>query len=88
MMKSLDRRRFLALTAATATSLKVFAQTAAPTIATLKLHSDQPGARVPENFIGLSYETNQLTDPTFFSPENAGLIAQFQAPRARGRPQR
>ncbi len=76
-MKSIDRRRFLALTAATATSLKLFAQT--PTTATLKLHPDQPGAHVPANFIGLSYETNQLTDPTFFSPENTGLIAQFRA---------
>ncbi len=79
-MKSLDRRRFLALTAATATSFKLFGQTAAPTTAvSLKLHPEQTGARVPENFVGLSYETNQLTDPTFFSPENAGLIAQFKA---------
>lgn len=78
-MKSLDRRRFLALTAAASTSFKLFAQTAAPATASLKLHPDQPGARVPENFIGLSYETNQLTDPTFFSPKNAGLIAQFKA---------
>jgi hypothetical protein len=76
-MKSLDRRRFLALTAATATSLKFFAQTPQPT--TIQLHPDHPGAHVPENFIGLSYETNQLTDPTFFSPENTGLIAQFLA---------
>ena len=74
----MDRRRFLALTAATATSLKLFAQAPAAT-ATLKLHPDQPGAHVPENFIGLSYETEQLTDPNFFSPENTGLIAQFLA---------
>lgn len=79
-MQSMDRRRFLALTAATATlpSLKLFAQ-ATPTTATLKLHPDQPGARVPKNFIGLSYETQQLSDPTFFSPNNTGLIAQFRA---------
>jgi hypothetical protein len=74
----IDRRRFLALTAATATSLKLFAQAPATTT-TLKLHPETPGARVPENFIGLSYETNQLTDPAFFSIENTGLIAQFRA---------
>jgi hypothetical protein len=79
-MQSMDRRRFLALTAATATlpSLKLFAQ-ATTTTATLTLLPGQPGVRVPKNFIGLSYETQQLSDPTFFSPKNTGLIAQFRA---------
>jgi len=75
-MTSMDRRRFLALTAATAASLKSFAQTPQP--ATLKLHPDQPGPTIPQNFIGLSYETQQLSDPTFFSPANTGLIAQLR----------
>jgi hypothetical protein len=78
-MKSMDRRRFLLATAATATlpSLRVLAQATAQS-ASLKLHADQPGARVPENFIGLSYETYQLTDPSFFSIENTGLIQQLR----------
>ena len=74
----MDRRRFLALTAATAASLKTFAQTATPT-ATLTLHPDQPGPVIPSNFVGLSYETQQLHDPEFFSAKNTGLIAQFKA---------
>jgi hypothetical protein len=77
-MKSMDRRRFLLATAATLPSLKLFAQ--APTqTATLKLHLNATGPRVPDNFIGLSYETNELTNPTFFSPDNTGLIEQFRA---------
>jgi hypothetical protein len=76
----MDRRRFLIASAATAAlpSLHALAQ-AATTTATLKLHPSQPGPRVPDNFIGLSYETNQLTEPSFFSPENTGLIEQFRA---------
>ena len=76
---SIDRRRFLLLTAATAAlpTLKSFAQ-ATTASATLKLHSDETGPRIPDNFIGLSYETNELTNPTFFSPDNKGLIEQFR----------
>jgi hypothetical protein len=76
-MKLMDRRRFLLATAATATlpSLKLFAQTQT---ATLKLHPSEPGTRIPGNFIGLSYETNELTNPTFFSADNTGLIQQFR----------
>jgi len=77
-MKSIDRRRFLALSAAAATSLKSFAQPTAAT-ATLTLHTDKPGPTVPHNFLGLSYETQQLSDPAFFSPHNTGLIEQLKA---------
>ena len=79
-MKSMDRRRFLLATAATAAlpTLKSFAQATTPT-ATLKLHSSEPGPRIPDNFIGLSYETNELTNPSFFSIENTGLIQKFRA---------
>jgi hypothetical protein len=75
----MDRRRFLLATAATAAlpTLNSFAQ-ATTAAATLKLHSGEPGPRIPDNFIGLSYETNELTDPSFFSRENTGLIAQFR----------
>lgn len=79
-MKSMDRRRFLLASAATAAlpSLHALAQ-ATTTTATLKLHPGEPGPRIPDNFIGLSYETNELTNPTFFSADNTGLIEQFRA---------
>jgi hypothetical protein len=76
---TIDRRRFLLASAATAAlpTLSRFAH-AATASATLKLHG-ATGPHVPANFIGLSYETQQLTTPDFFSIENTGLIAQFRA---------
>jgi len=78
-MSHLDRRRFLALTAATAAlpHLNAFAQT--PHAAALTLHPDRPGRTVPRNFIGLSYEIQQLSDPTFFSAANTGLVREVRA---------
>jgi hypothetical protein len=82
-MKKLDRRRFLIATAATAaaTSLKGFGQplTNAPHQVKLTLHPDKPGPAIPANFVGVSYETQQLSAPAFFSAANAGLVAQFRA---------
>lgn len=80
-MKFMDRRGFLT-TAAAAVTLPTFcsiAQASTPLTASVKLRFDEPGAMVPHNFIGLSYETQQLSDPTFFSAANHGLIAQFRA---------
>lgn len=51
---------------------------------TLTLHTDQTGPVIPRNFVGLSYETQQLSDPTFFSPDNHGLIQQFRTLVPRG----
>jgi hypothetical protein len=80
-MKHIDRRRFLLATAAAAAlpHLRSFAQAAAPATATLTLLPSKAGPHVPANFIGLSYETQQLTTPEFFSAANTGLIAQFKA---------
>jgi len=78
----MDRRGFLttaAATAATLPTLRSIAQAASSKSATITLHSDEPGPTVPHNFIGLSYETQQLSDPKFFSPANHGLIAQLRA---------
>ncbi len=75
----MDRRQFVALTATALPALRTLAQTPKPTTAAITLHPNQPGPRVPANFIGLSYETQQLSDPTFFSAANTGLIAQFRA---------
>ena len=88
-MKSMDRRRFLLATAATAAlpTLKSFAQAATATTpnATLKLHSDETGPRIPDNFIGLCYESNELADPLFFSSKTRTHRA-IQRALARGRP--
>jgi len=80
-MSHMDRRRFLIASAATAASLRTFAQTASSpaSAATITLHRDKTGPVVPANFVGLSYETQQLSEPSFFSAANKGLVEQFRA---------
>jgi hypothetical protein len=77
----MDRRRFLGTTASASAlafpAVRALAQSAAP--ATLSLHAGQSGPTIPSNYIGLSYEIEQLSDPSFFSRENTGLIEQFRA---------
>ncbi|HXE06357.1 MAG TPA: hypothetical protein VN612_00585 [Acidobacteriaceae bacterium] len=85
-MDKMDRRRFVVAGAAAAASLKSLAQntTEAPGaetsahLARLTLTPQVIGAPIviPENFVGLSYEIQQLSDPKFFSPKNTGLIAR------------
>ncbi|MEI9979571.1 MAG: hypothetical protein WDN23_11335 [Edaphobacter sp.] len=78
----MNRRSFLTTTAAAAATLpflRSLAQGQALETATLKLHLEEHGPTVPRNFVGLSYETQQLSDPAFFSPANKGLIAKFRA---------
>jgi hypothetical protein len=78
----MNRRRFLTAAAAVAIAgptLRSLGQGAAAGRSTLRLRPGAPGPTVPRSFIGLSYETQQLADPGFFSPGNRGLIAQFRA---------
>jgi hypothetical protein len=55
----------------------------APAVATLIMQS--PGNRqVPADYVGFSYETVQLADPTFFAADNRELVAIFRALSPRG----
>lgn len=79
-MSHLPRRQFLRSVAVTSAALALRhlpAQSRSATT-TLTLHPEHPGPTVPANFIGLSYETEELTRPGTFSRENTGLIAQFR----------
>ena len=74
----MDRRRFVALSVvASLPGVRAFGQASGAAVITL--HPDKPGPTVPANFVGLSYETQQLSDPTFFAASNKGLIEQFRA---------
>jgi hypothetical protein len=75
----LTRRRFLATTACTvaAARLRVHGQSNARVA--LSIPKEATGPRMPIDFVGLSYEVQQLADPTFFSAQNSGLIRQFKA---------
>jgi hypothetical protein len=74
----MNRRRFFARLAAAgvATSLPGFGQGAAK--ATLEIDGSRPGATIPRDFTGLSYESAQLANPAFFASTNTQLIELFR----------
>ena len=43
----------------------------------LGIPREATGSRMPSDFVGLSYEVQQLADPSFFSAQNSGLIRDF-----------
>ncbi|WP_035348413.1 hypothetical protein [Edaphobacter aggregans] len=85
MTYSNSRRTFLRNSSLALAATSLFpASLLAQSGATLKLGTGAPIAKVPADFIGLSYEAMQLEDPTFFSPANKGLIAEFRHLSPRG----
>src|SRR5436305_15160949 len=83
-MKTISRRRFLATTALSLAATRLHGQTHPESQVTLNLAGAPTGARMPEDFVGLSYEVKQLTDPTFFSAGNKALVEQFKALSSNG----
>lgn len=81
-MNRISRRRFLAAAAMSVAATRLRAQGAAQM--TLTIPAEANGPHMPEDYIGLSYELQQLLDPAFFSPQNAGLIREFKALSAHG----
>ena len=80
----MNRRRFLARLAAVgvANSLRGLSQTETKTQAaanaTLELNAGKPGATIPRDFTGLSYESAQLANPAFFSRTDTQLVELFR----------
>jgi Glycosyl hydrolase family 79, N-terminal domain len=72
----MDRRRFLSLcalgTAALASDARLLAQ-AAPLPVTVTI-GKPTGRHIAQDFTGLSYESAQLSDPSFFAADNKQLI--------------
>lgn len=78
-MPILSRRNFLMTAALSAAALRLHAEGGSgPVAVTLALPTEANGPQMPADFVGLSYEIQQLTDPTFFSPANTGLIRAFR----------
>jgi hypothetical protein len=75
----LTRRRFLATAACTMAAARLHAQGQGKVRVALSIPKDATGPHMPIDFVGLSYEVQQLADPTFFSPQNSGLIHEFKA---------
>jgi hypothetical protein len=81
-MKHLSRRAFCSITAAIgATALSARHNLIAQSVAlpvSLSVDSSTSLGKVPEDFMGLSYESGQLVYPDFFSVQNTALIEIFK----------
>jgi hypothetical protein len=75
----LTRRRFLATAACTLAAARLHAQGQSKVRVALSIPQEATGPRIPVDFVGLSYEVQQLRDPSFFSAQNSGLIREFKA---------
>jgi hypothetical protein len=75
----LTRRRFLATAACTVAAARFHAQGQSKVRVALAIPSEATGPHMPIDFVGLSYEVQQLADPSFFSAQNSGLIREFNA---------
>lgn len=73
----LTRRKFLATAACTLAAARLHAQGPGKVRVALSIPKEITGSHMPPDFVGLSYEVQQLADPTFFSAQNSGLIRQF-----------
>src|ERR1700691_600608 len=75
----LTRRKFLATAACTMAAARLHAQGQSKIRVALSIPKDATGPHMPIDFVGLSYEVQQLRDPSFFSAQNSGLIHEFKA---------
>ena len=83
-MRTISRRQFIATAAASLAVTRLHAQGSAGANVTLRIPTEATGPHMPLDFVGLSYEVQQLTDPGFFATSNIGLISQFKALAPRG----
>ena len=76
----MNRREFLTALAASAatSSLPCSSQSAMQSSPSLTIGAVHPHLKIPDEFVGLSYESAQLANPDFFSAKNHGLIQIFQ----------
>ena len=75
----LTRRSFLATAACTLAAARLHAQGPSKVRVALSIPKEAIGPHMPSDFVGLSYEVQQLADPSFFSAQNSGLIREFEA---------
>ena len=75
----LTRRRFIAATTCTVAAARLHLRGQGGARVALSIPTEATGPHMPIDFVGLSYEVQQLADPSFFSAQNSGLIRQFKA---------
>jgi hypothetical protein len=79
MITILSRREFIATSALSLAATRLRAQDRKQIEVNLVIPGEATGPHMPADFVGLSYEIEQLADPAFFSGRNAGLIRAFRA---------
>lgn len=77
-MATITRRAFLSTAALAAPAVRLRAQGPMAARVTLAIPREATGAQMPPDFVGLSYEVEQLADPDFFSAKNSGLVRAFR----------
>src|SRR5579863_10528391 len=73
------RREFLANAVCTIAAVRLHTQSQSTIRVVLSIPIEATGPRMPIDFVGLSYEVQQLADPSFFSAQNNSLIREFKA---------
>jgi hypothetical protein len=73
------RREFLANAVCTIAAVRLHTQSQSTIRVVLSIPIEATGPRMPIDFLGLSYEVQQLADPSFFSAQNNSLIREFKA---------
>lgn len=75
----MDRRRFVSLAIAAALETPLARARFMPSATKIQIEVPNTPARLmPVDFTGLSYETGQLYNAEYFSPQNAALISAFR----------
>src|SRR5581483_11982713 len=74
----ITRRDFLMTAAMAAGATQLRGLPRSPVRVRLTMPSKAEGPQMPADFVGLSYEVQQLVDPSFFSSKNIGLIQAFK----------
>ena len=69
-MITISRRRFLSTAALTLAATRLRGHSQTPAVVTLPIPAEANGPHMPADFVGLSYEVRELTNPEFFSAKN------------------
>ena len=78
MEHCISRRNFLVNAAKTLAATQLWARSKSAAQVSLEIPAVADGPQMPLDFVGLSYEVQQLTDPNFFSAKNTGLVRAFK----------
>jgi hypothetical protein len=83
-MSTITRRSFLSTTALTLAATRIPARALNTVPVLLSIPAEATGPHMPADFVGLSYEVREFTNPNFFSAKNNGLIRAFKQISSQG----